>query len=307
MIGEYGWDHNVLYIYEDRGQLYALIEWFFRYPLEELSADQYRFPSDGLYIDETLTFSRDENGTATQVSMEGLVFERRGNPTDSENSFRIVPVRPVEELRVEAMAADPPDESGPFRDNDLVSVSAADTAIILDIRYAGINNFMGSQFYTQQQAFLQRPAAEALFQAHQAAKQHGYGFVIYDGYRPWHVTKMFFDATPEDQRIFVANPANGSRHNRGAAIDLGLYHLDTGAIASMTSGYDEFTARAFPDYPGGTATQRFHRELLRDIMEDAGFTVYEAEWWHFDYKDWRQYSINNFTFEELTQKQAIVP
>lgn len=299
LIGEYGWDHNILYIYEDQGRLYALIEWFFRYPLEELGPNEYRFPSDGLYIDETLTFQRDAQGIATSVSMEGLVFERRAGQSSSDDVFKITPVRPVEDLRMEAMAADPPSESGSFRINDLVDITTLDSAIKLDVRYAGTNNFMGAQFYTQQRAFLQRPAAEALQKAHDAAKAHGYGFVIYDGYRPWHVTKMFYDATPVEQKIFVANPDNGSRHNRGAAVDLGLYHLETGQTADMSSGYDEFTARAFPDYPGGSALQRYHRELLRDIMEDAGFTVYEAEWWHFDYKDWTQYGINDFTFEDL--------
>ena len=302
LIGEYGWDHNVLYIYEDQGRLYALIEWFFRYPLEELSRDRYLFPSGGLYIDETLTFERDALGQATRVSLEGLVFDRRGGFSDPDEVFRITPLRPVDELRSEALAADMPNESGSFQPNDLADLAALDSTFRLDVRYAGTNNFMGAQFYTQQRAFLQRPAAEALLSAHQAARDHGYGFVIYDGYRPWHVTKMFYDATPEDQRLFVANPANGSRHNRGAAIDLGLYHLDSGRTADVVSGYDEFTARAFPDYPGGTARQRFHRELLRDLMEDAGFSVYEAEWWHFDFVQWKQFSLNNFTFEELGQQ-----
>lgn len=299
LIGEYGWDHNVLYIYEDQSKLYALIEWFFRYPLEEIAPDLYQFPSSSLYLDETLRFQRDAEGTATQVSLEGLVFNRRSHPTNPEEEFRITPVRPVDELRAEALAAKMPEESGLLRRNDLVELTDLDSTLKLDVRYAGTNNFMGAQFYTQQRAFLQRPAAEAVLGAHNAAKKLGYGFVIYDGYRPWHVTKMFYDATAEDQKIFVANPANGSRHNRGAAIDLGLYHLDSGKTADMVSGYDEFTPRAFADYPGGTARQRFHRELLRDLMENAGFSVYSAEWWHFDYEDWTRYPLNNFTFEEL--------
>ena len=299
LIGEYGWDHNVLYIYEDQGRLYALIEWFFRYPLTELTRDQYQFPSTGLYIDEILQFQRDAQGVATQGSLEGLVFNRRDLPTDSEGVFTIVPLRPIEELRAEALAATMPTQSGTYRDNDLVNLSDLDSTLQLDIRYASTNNFMGAQFYTQAKAFLQRPAAEALIQAHSAAKEYGYGFVIYDAFRPWHVTKMFYDATPAAQKLFVANSANGSRHNRGAAIDLGLYHLDSGSIADMVSGYDEFEARAFADYPGGTARQRFHRELLRDLMEEAGFSVYSAEWWHFDHKEWTQFPINNFTFEDL--------
>ena len=113
--------------------------------------------------------------------------------------------------------------------------------------------------------------------------------LIHDAYRPWYVTKVFWDATPDDKKVFVANPANGSRHNRGCAVDLTLYDLKTRKPVEMVSTYDETTARAYPDYPGGTSLQRWHRKLLRDAMEAEGFTVYEAEWWHFDYKDWKSY------------------
>ena len=133
-------------------------------------------------------------------------------------------------------------------------------------------------------------------------KEHGFGLFIYDGYRPWQVTKMFFDATPDSLKLFVADPARGSRHNRGCAVDLTLYDLATGEPVEMTSGYDEFTARAYPDYPGGTARARYHREVLRDAMEAHGFTVYEAEWWHFDYKDWREYSIMNVGLGEIATR-----
>ncbi len=300
LIGEYGWDHNTLYILERGGQLYALIEWFFRYPLREVSENVFAFPGDGLYMDETLTFTRDATGRATQASLVGVVFERRAVAPDEGNIFRIVPERPIDDLRAAAEAASPPDEDGDFRESDLVELVSLDPTIKLDVRYASTNNFMGEAFYEQPRAFLQRPAAETLVAAHQDLKEHGLGLVVYDGYRPWQVTKMFYDATPDSLKIFVADPAQGSRHNRGCAVDLGLFDLATGEIVEMVSGYDEFTPRAFPDYPGGTALARYHRELLRDAMEAHGFTVYEAEWWHFDYKDWRAYPIMNVAFEELS-------
>jgi serine beta-lactamase-like protein LACTB len=100
----------------------------------------------------------------------------------------------------------------------------------------------------------------------------------------------------------VANPAHGSRHNRGCAVDLTLYDRKTGKAVEMVSGYDEMSDRSYPDYVGGTSRQRWHRELLRRSMEAEGFTVYEAEWWHFDYKDWQKYPIGNQTFEELAAK-----
>ncbi|MGH7464865.1 MAG: M15 family metallopeptidase, partial [Longimicrobiales bacterium] len=168
-----------------------------------------------------------------------------------------------------------------------------------DIRYASTNNFMNDVFYTEAKAFLQRPAAEALARAHERLRAQGYGLLIHDAYRPWYVTKMFWDATPAEFKHFVADPSQGSRHNRGAAVDLTLYDLATGEVVQMVGGYDEFSDRSYPDYPGGTALQRWHRELLREAMEAEGFDVYEWEWWHFDYGDWRRYRIGNQTFEQI--------
>jgi D-alanyl-D-alanine dipeptidase len=85
----------------------------------------------------------------------------------------------------------------------------------------------------------------------------------------------------------------------GAAVDLSLYDLNTGKPIEMVGTYDETTDRSYPNYPGGTSLQRWHRELLRDAMESEGFTVYDAEWWHFDYKDWRKYTIGNERFDKI--------
>jgi D-alanyl-D-alanine dipeptidase len=213
--------------------------------------------------------------------------------------FRITPQRPVAELRTEALAASPPAEEGPFREVDLVELRDLDATIRYDIRYATARNFMGEPFYTSRHAFLQRPAAEALVRAHRALEAEGYGILVHDAYRPWHVTKMFWDATPVSLRDFVANPADGSRHNRGAAADVTLFDRSTGEPVSMPSGYDEFTERAAADYPGGTAEERAHRALLRRVLEAEGFSVLAGEWWHFDYADWRSYPLLNATFEEL--------
>ena len=135
--------------------------------------------------------------------------------------------------------------------------------------------------------------------AHRALERHGYGLLIHDAYRPWHVTKLFWEATPESGRIFVADPAKGSKHNRGAAVDLTLYDRATGRPLEMVGGYDEFSPRSYPDYPGGTSLQRWQRDLLRRAMEAEGFTVNEVEWWHFDHRDWAKYPILNRRFEEL--------
>lgn len=193
----------------------------------------------------------------------------------------------------------PPKEKGDFRKTDLVELITLDPSLKLDIRYATDNNLVGRPVYTQPRAFLQRDAAEALVRAHKALKDHGYGLMIFDGYRPWQVTKLFWDITPVEKRIFVADPSQGSRHNRGCAVDLTLFDLATGAEVQMTGEYDEMTERSYPDYAGGTEEQRQRRDLLRQVMEAEGFTVYEYEWWHFDYKDWRQYRIADVPFEQF--------
>ena len=199
----------------------------------------------------------------------------------------------------QAAAARPPVEKGPFRPIDLVEVSALDPTVKLDVRYATADNFMHRVLYSQARVFLQRPAAEAVVRAHRRLRAHGYGLLLFDGYRPWRVTKMMWDATPRAQRDFVANPAQGSKHNRGCAIDLSMYHLDGGREAEMPSAYDEFSGRAAPGYAGGTSEQRARRDLLRRTMEAEGFTVEPNEWWHFNCKDWRAYPIGDVPFEDL--------
>ena len=188
-------------------------------------------------------------------------------------SFHITPLRPVEELRAEALKLQPPHEDGAFLKPDLVELVTLDPTIKLDVRYATTNDFLGTPVYTQARAFLQRPAAEALVRANHELKALGFGLIIHDGYRPWYVTKIFWDATPDDKKIFVANPQAGSKHNRGCAVDLSLYDLKTGLEVAMPSGYDEMSERAYADYPGGTDEERARRALLKQAMEKQGFAV----------------------------------
>jgi len=217
--------------------------------------------------------------------------------------FRIKPLRPLDQLRREALAATPPQESGQFRPEDLVELRSLDPGIRYDIRYATADNFLSTPVYESSHAFLEREAADAVVRAHRKLRSAGYGLLIHDAYRPWWVTKLFWEATPIDKREFVANPSQGSRHNRGCAVDLTLYDLRGGRAVEMPSLYDEMSERAYPGYSGGTAAQRERRDLLRSAMEAQGFTVFASEWWHFDYKDWRLYRIGNRSFEEILARK----
>ncbi len=184
------------------------------------------------------------------------------------------------------------------READLLELVKLDKTIKLDIRYATADNFVGKAVYPEARAFLQRDAAEAVARVHQKLKKQSLGLVIFDGYRPWAITKLFWETVTPEQRKFVADPAKGSKHNRGCAVDLSIYDLNTGKLLPMPSGYDEFTTRASPDYTGGTAEETKNRELLRRLMEAEGFTVNPNEWWHFDYKDWEKYAIYDISFAE---------
>ena len=196
-------------------------------------------------------------------------------------------------------SAHPPKEQGTFLKADLVELVKLDPSLHLEIRYATANNFLGRPVYTEARAFLQRPAAEGLIHANQKLHEQGYGLLIFDGYRPWSVTKIFWDITSKENRKFVADPKKGSRHNRGCAVDLSLYDLSTGKEIEMPGVYDEMSERSYPNYTGGKDVQRKMRDLLRSKMEAESFMVSEYEWWHFDYKDWRSYRISNIPFSEI--------
>ena len=267
-----------------------------------------------------LTFMADSSGQVTQLktnievhassgsvpnghdscrAVDTYFFLRADAGSDPTHFYHVHPAQPVSELREKALKLSPPAEAGPFRKPDLVELASLDTAIHLNIRYASAKNFLSTPVYTQARAFLQRPAAEALLRVLHKLQPLGYGLLIHDAYRPWYVTKIFWDATPPEGKNFVADPQKGSKHNRGCAVDLTLYDLANGQPVEMPGLYDEMSPRSFPNFPGGTSLQRWHRDLLRRAMESEGFTVNEDEWWHFDYKDWKQYGILNVPFEKI--------
>jgi D-alanyl-D-alanine dipeptidase len=200
-----------------------------------------------------------------------------------------------------ATYSSPPVESGEFLAPDLVELVKLDPTIRLDIRYATSNNFAKRPVYKEARAFLQRPAAEAMIRAHRALAAQGYGIVVFDGYRPWSVTKLFWEIVTQADRDrgFVADPKKGSKHNRGCAVDLSLYVLATGKEAEMPSTYDEFSDRASPKYTGGPKELLERRDLLRTTMEKEGFEVDPGEWWHYNYRDWRKYPILDVSFDAI--------
>lgn len=216
-------------------------------------------------------------------------------------NFRILPWVLAIPLFLAACRATPPKEPGSFRDPDLVELIRLDPSLRLDFRYATANNFTGRPLYSQPRAFLQRPAALALVRAHRALAPQGYGILVYDAYRPWSVTRSLWDSASESERRegFVADPDIGSKHNRGCAVDAGLYELNSGREVAMPSAFDEFSERAYPSYQGGHTEARRARDVLRKALEAEGFEVSKNEWWHFNYRDWPRYRLLDIPFEAL--------
>ena len=299
LIGEYRSGDAVLTVYEVDGALFADGLTMHQIPLRRLGGTRYAAAAAPNQAPTALNFEIDRARRATAVVVAGNRLEARDIGAEVVQKIRAGVQADQGRLRAAALSAKPPTEPAPKRAFDLVDLTSVDPGIKLDIRYASSNNFIGFPLYERPAAYMQRPAADALGRVERALAPKGYGLLIHDAYRPWFVTKMFWDATPESSHVFVADPAQGSRHNRGCAVDLTLYDLKTGRAVEMTGRYDEMSPRSYADYVGGTSRQRWLRALLRQAMEAQGFVVYPEEWWHFDYKDWNDYAIGNATFAEL--------
>lgn len=183
--------------------------------------------------------------------------------------------------------------------NTLVDITDFIPEIRLDIRYATKNNFTGEQIYLSPVAFVRKPVADALVIVQNSLKKYGLGLVVFDAYRPYAATVKFYEVYQDTN--FVASPWRGSRHNRGAAVDVSLIYLDTGEEIQMPTGFDDFSDAANPDYENLPENVIKNRDILIHEMQNHGFKVYPHEWWHFDFIGWEAYSLMDLSFEELKE------
>lgn len=206
------------------------------------------------------------------------------------------PDRDVFFISADKAAALKPDD--PKRLLELISL---DPAIRLDMRYATTNNFTGRILYDEARAFLAAPAAQAVARASKMAQADGFGLTIYDAYRPWRITKKLWDATPVGpKKEYVANPKRGSKHNRGCAVDLTLYDLQTGQLVEMPTEFDDFSEKAHRDYMGASTAAIANRVRLASYLEAEGFVGLSNEWWHFDFTGWDQFPVMDIPFNKIT-------
>ena len=171
----------------------------------------------------------------------------------------------------------------------LVDVERSVPGIRVDVRYATTNNFMKQVLYPVAKVYLRRPAADALGEVQRELEKEGLGVKVFDGYRPYRVTEAMWE--PIRNPDYVADPSKGSRHNRGAAVDLTLVVLSTGEEVEMPTPYDDFTEKAHHDYDALSDEAKKNREKLRNVMVRHGFEPLPSEWWHYDFSGWREFPL----------------
>lgn len=179
---------------------------------------------------------------------------------------------------------------------ELVALNEVIPDIVLDIRYAAMNNFTGKAVYPDARCFLAKDAALALAKVQEDLKKQGYRLKVFDGYRPLSVQRIFWEILPDPR--YVADPASGSKHNRGYAVDVTLVTRD-GNEVTMPTEFDDFTERAHSDYMELPEEAIHHRAILHDAMKKHGFTPFETEWWHFDYQGWEDKPLLDIPLEEI--------
>lgn len=182
-------------------------------------------------------------------------------------------------------------------DNQLIDLRQLIPDAKFDIRYATPENLVHKPVYPTADIFLRKPAAMALLRAQQILAGQGLGLLFFDGYRPYEVTVIFYETIKDT--TFVADPRKGSRHNRGMAVDLGLFDLKTGQPLPMPSDYDETTERAYHSYMDADSLAINNRKILRTTMEDAGFEIYPWEWWHYDFNGWKNAALFDIWHSEI--------
>jgi D-alanyl-D-alanine dipeptidase len=174
--------------------------------------------------------------------------------------------------------------------------------LILDLRYAGTNNFMQRAMYplTTHHTFMRKPATTALLAVQMDLNAMGYGLKIFDAYRPYSVTVKFWELVHDDR--YVADPRKGSGHNRGIAVDLTIIDLQSKQELKMPTGFDNFTDSAHHDFMNLSEEALKNRKLLKDVMEKHGFVAFPTEWWHYSLPQPEKYDVMDLSFEELEKQ-----
>lgn len=184
---------------------------------------------------------------------------------------------------------------GCARPDALVDVRRLDPSIRLDVRYATTANFTGVAVYADARCLLRRDVAERLIRVQRALRADGLGLLVWDCYRPFSVQQRFWALVPDARYVAEpvvrdGRPVDGSKHNRGAAVDVTLVDAD-GVPLVMPTDYDDFGPRAHRDAADWSPDARRNAKRLARAMMAEGFTPLATEWWHFDGPGWQRYDL----------------
>jgi D-alanyl-D-alanine dipeptidase len=253
------------------------------FPLKKVRFDSYTLNEEGplMSAEAPVHFERDTEGNGIVCKIGGKRFTRNFFPGESNKILRLEANKDYQLLKDAATKAAMPAKLLQGQAARLVRIRSAVPNVKFDLRYAGADNIFGVPLYEAAEAFAEAETAAALKKAADKLAVQGYGILIWEGYRPWHVSKLASDLLPKDKKEMMPLPDKGEDRNTGRTVDVSLYDLSSGEAIKMISDFDEVSVRQFPGFAGGTERQRNLRDLLASVMKECGFTQGKEEWWHF--------------------------
>ena len=301
LLGMYYGNGSVFLLREDKGDLQLVYRAdpddrdFSRaniFPLKKVRFDSYELNEEGpLFGGEAgVHFERDTDGNGVVCKIGGKRFARNFFPGEGNKVCRVGDNTEYQSMKDAASKAALPTKLQQGQAGRLVGIRSEVPNVKFDLRYAGTDNIFGVPLYDAAEAFAEAETAAALKKAADKLAVHGYGLLVWEGYRPWHVSKLASDLLPKDKKGMMPAPDKGEDRNTGRTVDVSLYDLASGQTVMMISDFDEVSVRQFPNFPGGTEQQRYMRDMLAAVMKDCGFTQGREEWWHFtlgDTQGWR--------------------
>ena len=300
VLGAYGTPHHPFVLTEHLGTLYVLEGWRKPYRLNPTAVDTFALPADGKYGGEPLIITkRDAQNQATQIQLGNMLFDRLSESSYMFSYTELSIPKPGPNATPDDL---PVAEETYLRTPELIDLTMIDPLLNLDVRYATDDNAFGRRLYNEARIFLQRPIAEALMRIQRRVRRMGYDLVLYDAYRPWYVSQGIWSTLPDTLQYYFEDPTKGTCQNRGAAVSLSFYQLNTGTPIDMPTEYGVLSPMAHADYPLLPAISRRNRNLLRHIMEAEGFKASPFAWWHYTHQSCTSYPIMNEPFEKVTQQ-----
>jgi D-alanyl-D-alanine dipeptidase len=253
------------------------------FPLKKVRFDSYMLDEEGpmLSAEAPVHFERDAEGNGIVCKIGGKRFTRNFFPGEGNKTFRLEANADYQSLKEAAPKAVMPAKLQQGQAARLVRIRSVVPNVKFDLRYAGANNIFGVSLYDTSEAFMEAETAAALKRAADRLAAQGYGLIVWEGYRPWYVSKLASDLLPKDKKDMMPGPEKGEDRNTGRTVDVSLYDLASGDALKMISDFDEVSVRQFPGFVGGTERQRSLRDMLAGVMKECGFTQGKDEWWHF--------------------------